>query len=137
MFKTFSNALFATVALARGLNDGSSYDNAAEYRLLSDGKVEMTLRTWNFWNRYRSDPLWSQVHELYGELEIKLLKYWTEHIVFGFCINDINRWDCLRAEAGVNTYRIGADSIYASSSSVLDAKADTYAVTRLSDIVPD
>ena len=57
MFKTFSNALFATVALARGLNDGSSWDNAAEYRLLSNGCVEMTLHSYGYWNTSRSDPL--------------------------------------------------------------------------------
>ena len=42
MYKTFSAALLAAVAVAIGTNDGSSRDNAMTLTLISNSKVTLT-----------------------------------------------------------------------------------------------
>lgn len=42
MFKTFSAALLAAVAVAKGTGDGSSRDNAMTLTLIANSKVTLT-----------------------------------------------------------------------------------------------
>ena len=47
MFKTFSAALLAAVAVAKGTGDGSNRDNAVTTTLIDDAKVNLTLNSYN------------------------------------------------------------------------------------------
>ena len=100
MFKTFCSALFAAVAFARGTNDGTSQENATEYRLLDEPNVSMTLYSYNSDN--------GGVQELHGDLEITSNGHnWLENIAYGFCIGmETGGWDCLRAETRVSSDKI-------------------------------
>ena len=131
MFKTFSAAILAAVAIARGTNDGTSQANAMETQLLDDAAVSMTIYSYN------SDNAGTQ--EIHGDLEIATKgNGWYENIVFGFCIGlETAGWDCLRAEAGVNADEIGKDSIYAISFLTRDFFAETATISALSDMQAD
>ena len=131
MFKTFSAAILAAVAIARGKNDGTSQDNAMEMQLIDDAAVSMTIYSYN------SDNAGTQ--EIHGDLEIATKgNGWYENIVFGFCIGqETAGWDCLRAEAGVNADEIASDSIYASSFLTRDFFAETATISALGDMQVD
>ena len=47
MLKAFTCVFISAVALARGKNDGSSYDNAVTTTLIKTDKVNMVLNTYN------------------------------------------------------------------------------------------
>ena len=132
MFKTFSIAVLAAVAAAKGTGDGSSQLNATSTQLLNDASVTMTI------HNYNSDNAGTQ--EIHGDLEIATPagKKWRENIVFGFCIGqETSGWDCLRAETGVNATKIGNDSIYASSFLARDFYSDKAAVAAIADMKAD
>ena len=71
----------------------------------------MSLTSWGEWNESAA------VHELHGELVIRLPTPWTENLVFGFCfgLDDGVKWDCLMAFTGINADLILVDPVYYAS----------------------
>lgn len=131
MFKTFSAAILAAVAIARGDGDGTSQANAEETQLIDDAKIGLTLYSYNANN--------AGTQEIHGDLELdgKTTNLY-ENIVFGFCIGqETTGWDCLRAEAGVNATKISTDSVYSTSFLTRDFYSAKAAISGLADMSAD
>merc|ERR1712014_290855 len=128
MFKTFSAAILAAVAIARGDGDGTSQANAEETQLIDDAKIGLTLYSYNANN--------AGTQELHGDLEVdgKATNLY-ENIVFGFCVGqETTGWDCLRAEAGVNATKISTDSVYSTSFLTRDFYSAKAAISVLDEV---
>ena len=131
MFKTFSAAILAAVAVARGTGDGTSQANAEETQLIDDAKASLTLFSYNANN--------AGTQEIHGDLELngKTTNLY-ENLVFGFCIGqETTGWDCLRAETEVNATKITTDSVYSTSFLTRDFYSAKAAVSGLGDLTAD
>lgn len=92
---TFTSSLLVAIALAKGKNDGTSYDNAFETVLCDTSDYTLKLENWNV---YESDSKTNQFHVMVS-LDEKSTTM-SKNIEFGFCIKDNNvkdepRYDCL------------------------------------------
>ena len=93
----------------------------------------MSLTSWGEWNESAA------VHELHGELVIRLPTPWTENLFFGFCfgLDDGVKWDCLVAFAGINADKIRREPGYASSFMVRDGSTYGAVLSHPRDLKPD
>ena len=64
MFKTFAIAALAATAIAKGKNDGSDRDNAAEAVLIDEDGAKLTLYTYN--------AAAEGVNEFHGDLKLEI-----------------------------------------------------------------
>ena len=82
MYRTYAASLMAAIAMARGLSDGSSKENAYQVTLINDSKIESILYTWNEKN------VEDEVDTFRGELEWKVQANQTygSNAEFGFCV---------------------------------------------------
>ena len=82
MFKTFIAALVPAAVLARGIDDGSSAENAHTSFMIdnSGDGVQTWVHTWN--KLSEEDYRW----QLWGETELKINKAFYNSVSYGFCM---------------------------------------------------
>ena len=82
MFKSLVATLLPMAALARGLNDGSSAENAVTVALFK--YEDEGTKTWvHTWNALADD---GKTRQLHGDTEVKFTQQIDKYISFGFCI---------------------------------------------------
>jgi len=134
MFKTFSAALIAAIATAKGEGTGADRDNAVTTVLLDETKVKLTLHSYNSLNDDGTKELHGDLAAGMGSDEAS--SFWYENLVYGFCaqVGDSATWDCLKVTTNVNT---SAGTAAQQDFTVVDSYSSSAAVTALTQVVKD
>ena len=127
MFRTFASAALASAAIAKGLNDGSSRDNAVSTQLLAEGtdssKINLTV------NSYNSDN--AGTLEFHGDLTADWKGNLAYNFVYGFCFTLASNqaWDCMRVETNLNVEK-NKDALQAKAFVIQDQYISTFAYSQ-------
>ena len=103
MFKSLVATLMPMVALARGLNDGSSAENAVTVAMIDNPGAG--VQTWvHTWNALGED---GKTRQLQGDTEVKFTQATSKYVSYGFCVKtatdlDPSIFDCQQVDVTVD-----------------------------------